>query len=133
MFNNKVIYVSSEEAEKISTSLSETIYTVHMDGKSICSEGDYLRQAWVKFKFPYPDEEPGWDNYIDRIRDLSWIEADGFALFVHDFSMFMNDSIESKTLFVASFVGFILPFWEDEVTKVFAEGKAKPFNVYLVD
>jgi hypothetical protein len=38
-----------------------------------------------------------------------------------------------KADFIDHFKDFILPFWEDEVTRVFVGGKAKSFNVYLVD
>ena len=133
LIKNNISYISQLEAETIKKSLSKDVFVVEMDGERIQSSEDYLELAWLAFKFPYPDEEPSWDGYNDWISDLTWIDADGFALFIHNFTKFMKKDYREKAAFVEHFRDFILPFWEDEVTKVFVGGKAKPFNVYLVE
>ena len=133
MIKNRIHYVSRSEAAAVKKSLDQSIFVVELNGKEIQSDDNYLRWVWEAFKFPYPDEKPSWSGYDDWIRDMNWIDADGFALFIYNFAKFMKKDERSKTAFVAHFQDFILPFWEDEVTWVFVGGKAKLFNVYLVE
>jgi isocitrate dehydrogenase kinase/phosphatase len=67
---------------------------------------------------------------INNSIKLDWLNACGYALFVYDFPHFLRNDRDSKDFFIKHFQDFILPFWEDEVTRVLVDGKAKSFNVY---
>jgi len=133
MIKNCIHYVSRSEAKTIKESLDQSIFIAEVDGRIIRSDEEYLRWAWVAFKFPYPNEKPNWPGYNDWIQDLDWLNADGYALFVYHFSQFMRNDNENKEYFIKHLRDYTLPFWEDEVTRVVVDGKAKFFNVYLIE
>jgi hypothetical protein len=132
MIKNSISFVTRQEAETIKTSINASIFVAEIEGKKIKTEEDYFREVWLAFDFP-PALRPSWAGHDDWIRDLDWLNADGYLFFVYDFPQFLRNDHDSKAFFAKHFQDFILPFWEDEVTRVVVGGKAKSFNVYLVE
>jgi predicted SnoaL-like aldol condensation-catalyzing enzyme len=109
----------------------DSLYIAEINGNDIQNLQDYLNTINELFKFPIPTR--GLDGYLDWMRDLDWLHKEGYVLIINYFSFFLKDDPSLKSKIVSTFVDTILPFWQDEVTKVVVEGKAKSFIVYLVD
>jgi len=129
---NKVYYVSQKEMADLRKTLQrdDSLYIADINGNAIQSLQDYLNTVNELFKFPIPTR--GLDGYLDWIRDLDWLMKDGYALIINDFSKFINKDFHMKNRIVEDFEKVVLPWWQEEVEKCVVEGKAKPFNVYLV-
>ena len=67
------------------------------------------------------------------MRDLDWLNADGYVFIIKNFENFMENDISKKEKIMYYFEDEILPWWEEEVERCVLGGKAKPFNLYLVD
>jgi hypothetical protein len=130
---NKIYYVSQKEMVNLRETLhkDESLYSAEINGSAIQSLQDYLNTVNELFKFPIPAR--GLDGYLDWIRDLDWLRKDGYVLIINDFSKFINKDLHIKNKIVEDFEKIVLPWWQEEVEKYVVEGKAKPFNVYLVD
>jgi hypothetical protein len=130
---NKVYYVSQKEMVELREALrkDDSLYIADINGSDIQSLQDYLNTVNAIFKFPIPAR--GLDGYFDWIRDLDWLMKDGYVLIINDFSKFIKNDLQMKNKIVEDFEKVVLPWWQEEVEKCVVEGKAKPFNVYLVD
>lgn len=130
---NKVYYVTQKEMDGIKETIQkdDSLYVANINGSTIKSLQEYLKIVNELFKFPIPTR--GLDGYLDWIRDLDWLMKDGYVLIINDFSKFLNDDLQLKNKIVDDFKKVVLPWWQEEVEKCVVEGKAKPFNVYLVD
>ena len=73
------------------------------------------------------------DGYLDWITDLSWLNANGYALIINNFDIFMSGDLRKKEIIIESFEKNVLPWWQSQVEQYQVGGKAKPFNVYVVD
>jgi len=112
-------------------SSNDSLYIADIKGNDIQNIQDYLNTVNELFKFPIPTR--GFDGYLDWMRDLNWLNMEGYVLIINNFSIFLKDDSKLKKQIISDFVDVILPFWQDEVKEVVVGGKAKPFIVYLVD
>lgn len=103
-----------------------------IDGRNIQTKEEYLKIISIEFKFPiYPNLT--WDGYLDWIQDLEWLKSEGYILIIKNFKSLCNKERGVKELIINQFENAILPYWEDEVVHCVVGGKAKSFNVYLID
>ena len=77
MHDNKIYYISEEEAQKKIKELKqrEDIYSVVLDGSKIKNWDDYIRIITKEFRFP-TFEKRNLDGYLDYFTDLMWIDKD---------------------------------------------------------
>lgn len=131
--NNSVLKITDKEAEGIKNRLysMDKYFVLELDGADIQSWNDYISVIQSGFQFPTPCFDSV-DRYLDLMRDLSWLDKEGFALFINNFDLFLKEDLELGEEIIGDFAEVILPFWQDEVKEVVVEGKAKPFMVYLV-
>ena len=127
---NQIYQITNKEIEKIKMDCLET-YIVNIDGGKILNLSQFLNTMTEKFKFPIPSKSL--DSYLDWIRDLSWIDSQEFMLIIRNFSLFLKDDLTTKNEIIDDFKEIILPWWETEVEQCVVGGKAKPFNIYLID
>ena len=127
---NQIYQITNKEIEKIKMDCLET-YIVDIDGGKILNLSQFLDIMTEKFKFPIPSKSL--DSYLDWIRDLSWIDAQEFVLIIRNFKLFLKNEPERKKTVLETFREYILPWWETEVEQCVVGGKAKPFNIYLID
>ena len=123
---------------------------VELQGKELETWQQYAVEIGRKLSFPAmyqeSEKEHVFEAYDDWITDLSWFEGvEEFAIIIYDYRLFLwrekgnvrqgtyGSYILDKNLVVRSFVDSVLPWWDGDVEKYCVGGKAKPFNVYLVD
>jgi len=130
---NKVYYVSQKEMAELREEFQkdELLYIADINGCVIQNLQDYLITMNEIFKFPIPARSL--DGYFDWIRDLDWLMKEGYVLIINNFSKFIENDLQMKNKIVEDLEKIVLPWWQEEVEKCVVEGKAKPFNVYLVD
>ena len=134
---NKLYYVANGQKETIINSIkeNENIFIAEINGLNIKTSSEYLEIIRKVFNFPKPLEnyKLNYDGYLDWIRDLSWIDTQEFVLIIRNFSLFLKDDLTTKNEIIDDFKEIILPWWETEVEQCVVGGKAKPFNIYLID
>lgn len=130
---NSVFKVNSDEADRLRRELNTNnrLHVVELDGRNIESWNDYISEIQAKFTFPTRCNDSV-DRYLDWIRDLDWLGKDGYVLIINYFDQFVRSNPNLRQEIISEFEQTVLPFWEDEVTRVVVGGKAKPFTVYLV-
>ena len=123
---------------------------VELQGKELETWQQYAVEIGRKLNFPAMHQESeseySPDVYLDWIRDLLWFEeVEEFAIIIYDYAQFLRREKGNirqgaysaytldKDMVVCSFVDAVLPWWDGDVEKYCVGGKAKPFNVYLVD
>ncbi|MCL1858087.1 MAG: barstar family protein [Oscillospiraceae bacterium] len=109
----------------------KNLFVAEIDGREIKNEQDYFNKISDICNFPTISKSFGSHN--DWIGDLDWLEKDSYAIIIYNYNEFIKDDLKAKNHIIENFIDFVLPWWETEVIKCVAEGKAKPFNVYLVD
>lgn len=133
MINNRVEEINEKQLhiikEKVMTNTK--ILFVELDGKDMYSWDDYITAIQEKFHFPSSCND-NMDQYLDWIRDLSWLKEEEYIIVIHHFESFLQNNKELKDEIMSDYKDTILPFWEEEVLQVVAEGKAKSFIVYVV-
>jgi len=134
MLQNKIHHVDAIEASKIIQEAwsSTSLHLVELQGKEIQSWVDYISRIENAFKFPTKCEDI-MDRYFDWIRDLEWLGKDGYVLIIHDFKSFLKLDLPLKKMIIDDYAEIILPWWQEDVEKYVGNGKAKPFNIYLID
>ncbi|MDR1184841.1 MAG: barstar family protein [Coriobacteriales bacterium] len=129
---NQIRRVSRQQYEKIVAEVRGTsIFVGELEGKEIHDLDDFLDMVWVVFQFPVGYKSP--DGYLDWIRDLSWLGAEGYIFVILNFESFMDQSLHDREKLLGTFESMVIPWWSEDVEKYQVEGKAKPFNVYFVD
>lgn len=130
---NKIYYISLKEMADIKKTLEEdpSLYVAEMNGRNIQQLQNFLDAISEKFHFPFPSRSL--DSYNDWMRDLDWINKDGYALIIYNYKDFLNQDLSSRKAVINGFNKLILPWWKGEVEQCIVDGKAKPFNVYLID
>ncbi len=131
--NNKIHYVSLEAMLDIKNHIEQdnSLFIAEINGVDIPQIQDYLALMSTLFQFPIPSR--GLDGYNDWMRDLEWINKDGYVLVINNYKDFLHQDIQSKKAVINGFTNTILPFWEEEVKHVVVGGEMKRFTVYLVD
>ena len=144
MIQNKIHYVSIEEAAKIAQETRNTpgLHLAEIQGETIQSWEDYIEKIEDVFKFPTKCGDY-MDRYYDWITDLSWIwEPDfsnegGCVLIIYNYKHFLEQDQVLKKKIMDGLSDEVLPWWqgdvENSVVNCVVGGKAKPFNIYLVD
>jgi hypothetical protein len=130
---HKIEIVLSNEIEDIKQVVKEdsSLFLAEINKNSeIQYKQEYLSKMTQIFQFPIPSKEL--DGHNDWMRDLDWLNKDGYVLIIHNFRTFLNMEPKAKDVIIANFVDLILPFWKDEVSRVVVEGKPKTFIIYLV-
>lgn len=130
---NNIYSVSSKEMVEIKKKLEsdKKLFLAEINGENAQKLQDYLDIISKLFQFPIPAR--GLDGYNDWMRDLEWLDKDGYVLVIHNFEDFLCQDVLKKSLVINGFSNTILPFWEEEVKHVVADGQPKPFIIYLVD
>lgn len=96
---------------------------------------DYLDVMKDLFQFPFRNEmsyKLSLDGYYDWMRDLDWLDKDGYVLVIYNYNDFLNKDLEAKRKVIYGLIDTILPFWKEEVLRTVVEGIAKTIIVYLV-
>ena len=130
---NKIYHVSHADFKKIKEGFAEdeTLFVAEIDGREIKNLQDYFNK--ISYICDFPTISKSFGSYGDWLGDLDWLGKDGYAVIIYNYSEFMKNDLQSKNHVIESFNDLILPWWETEVEKCVVAGKAKPFNVYLVD
>jgi len=125
--------ISAEESKTLINIENEAnTFIAEIDGALIQTLSMYLTEVWNAFHFP----KTGYVNYnayLDWIRDLRWLESDAYVLVIHNYHELISDSPKEREVVLASLENIVLPWWNGEVERCVVGGKAKPFNVYLVE
>lgn len=134
MHDNKIYYISEEEAQKKIKELKqrEDIYSVVLDGSKIKNWDDYIRIITKEFRFP-TFEKRNLDGYLDYFTDLMWIDKDAYALFILSYDKFLNQNLTDKEWIMKRFLDHILFWWSEDVEVHCMGGESKEFNIYLVN
>jgi len=134
VIKNKIYHITAADADRIvqETNSSTNLHLVELQGEEIQSWEDYIVEIESAFKFPTSCIN-NMNGYNDWIRDLSWLGKDGYVLIIHNFKDFLNQDLMLKYIVLGRYADLILPWWEKDVERCVVEGKAKSFNVYLVD
>ncbi|WP_438349574.1 barstar family protein [Paenibacillus sp. FA6] len=130
---NKIHYVSFNEMIDIKKMIENdnSLYIAEIDSSDVQQLPDFLTTMSSVFQFPFPSRSI--DSYNDWMRDLDWLNKDGYVLFIYSYKDFLSQDLLSQKAVIDGFSSVILPFWQEEVTEVVVEGKAKPFIIYLVE
>ncbi len=130
---NKIYRITNKELSLVRKQLEKEVnwWVGEIDGELIEDWNDYVQTISKVMQFPMPCKV--FEGYIDWITDLDWLEADGYVLIIRNFESFMSKDLEKKKIVVEAFEEDIFPWWAGDVEKYVVGGKAKPFNVYLVD
>ena len=136
--SNELHYITNNQKEVLEhlKQNNKSIYVAELNGTDINTAADYLKAIDKAFKFPNltsANYKLNFDGYLDWIRDLSWLKADGYALIINHFADFMKNDIKNKKEIIEDFKQIIFPWWDGEVEHCMVGGKAKPFNVYLLE
>ena len=134
MIENRVYTLCSDDIKELIHDASNSISThlVEIYGKEILTWKDYIEIIEKAFRFPTQCTN-NFDGYYDWMRDLDWLGKDHYVLVVHDFSHFLEQDQALKKEIIYGFNEVILPWWQEEVERCVVDGKAKSFNIYLVD
>lgn len=130
---NEARRISGEECGRLLASIDHSsTFVVVIEGSRYRDWEGFADDIAEIFDFPMRDQRNP-DAFLDWIRDLDWLNKDAYALFILDFPRFMEDNPRDKKWTVGLFTSWILPFWERGVEQCVVEGRAKPFDLYLVD
>jgi len=108
------------------------IFFAEIDGEDINQLDEYLEAVWRVFEFP-EEVHMSYNAYLDWICDLSWLDSNGYVFAILNADSLIAQCPKDRKMILRSLEGIVIPWWEGEVERHVVEGKAKPFNVYLVD
>jgi len=131
---NMIYKVETKQSKIIQKELEmdKNIYVVTINGRNLQNWNSFLDKMIDEFKLPMK-EHKNVNAYLDWMRDLEWLDKEGYALFIKNYKDFMQGNLDIKKDIIDDFENYILPFWESEVEQVVVGGKAKKFNIYLVE
>ena len=134
MIVNKIYHINTEEVERILQKAyqDKSMHLIEIQGNHVQSWNDYIINIEEKMKFPTSCID-SIDRYLDWIRDLSWLNKDGHIIVIYDYATFLLKDPQMKEIIMTSFQDSVLPFWQKDVEHCVVGGRAKLFNVYLVD
>lgn len=131
---NEIYNITAKELTSIKQQLcnQKGVWVAEIDGSKVPTWKDYAREVEKAFCFPTPCDR-SMDVYLDWMTDLSWLNSQGYILIIKNVETLMRDDPEKREKTLRFFKEDILPFWQFGVAQYVVEGKAKTFNVYLVD
>ena len=132
--DNKISQIMENQLLQLKKQFSEdkSIWVAEIDGNNIKDWASYAHAIEKAMQFPTPCDK-SYDVYLDWIRDLMWLKSSAFVLIIQHYNSFMAEDTSMKAEIIDDFKEIILPWWGSEVEQHVVNGKAKPFNVYLVD
>ena len=131
---NQIFYVAKEEIELLKKRLATAsdTYVMELDGKSIQTEAEYVREMDIQLKVPYgfpPDMVLSW--YYDDITRCIWIEESHIVLIIRSFESMLKDYPKVKSNIIDDFNEITLPWWGGDIVGHLVGGSPKEFLVYL--
>ena len=132
LINNKICEVTPEEVDDIIKHKEQdtNVGIVTLDGKQIRTVGDFIAQ--MEQKFSLPDCDGNMNCFFDWIRDITFLNKDEYIVIIYNHEEICRCDRTKGDEIIRLFRKTILPWWEGDVENCVMEGKAKPFNVYLV-
>lgn len=130
---NNIINVSSNEMTDIMKTIENdsSLFIAQINCNYVQDLQEYLNKMSEVFHFPFPSRSI--DSYNDWMRDLDWLNKDGYVLVFYNFKEFLCKDLISRKAIIDGFSNVILPFWQEEVIETVVEGESKLFTVYLVE
>lgn len=133
-FENKIIKIPYNQIEELEKELKiRNIFVVKIDGNDVKTAENYLSLMDKKFDFystEWPTAPDNFNGHNDWMRDLTWIDANGYAIIVYNFKEFLRNDPKNKEWFLNIFENLILPYWAGGSESLYY---TKEFNLYLVD
>lgn len=131
---NKIWCVNKKEFENlcIQWENDEKLFIAVLDGDLVQNWNQYLDKMYELFQMPN-DSKKGVATYLDWMRDLEWLQCEGYILVINNYKKFIGTNTELKKSIIKDFEEYILPFWEEEVVNCVVGGYPKLFNVFLVE
>jgi len=137
MIQNTIYHVDTPKATKIAQEASNSaeLLLLELHGNEIQTWEDYINALNKAIHFPTSclNSTYGVNRYHDWMRDLDWLGKDGYVLIIYDYKSFLEQNLSLKEEIMEDFTDLILPWWQEEVVNCVIDGKAKSFNIYLVD
>ena len=132
---NRIVYVNEQEADAVKAEAlqKENAFFAELDGRSIQTEADYVREMELVMNCPYEKSDMylklGW--YHDWICELLWLGEKDVVLLLRGYDFMLRNNEKTKKRIVEDFEEITLPWWEGEVIGHMVGGKPRSFMVYL--
>ena len=132
---NRIVYVNEQEADAVKAEAlqKENVFFAELDGRSIQTEADYVREMELVMNCPYEKSDMylklGW--YHDWICELLWLGEKDVVLLLRGYDFMLRNNEKTKKRIVEDFEEITLPWWEGEVIGHMVGGKPRSFMGYL--
>ena len=132
---NRIVYVNKQEADAVKAEAmqKENVFFAELDGCSIQTEADYVREMEIVLDCPYEKSDEylklGW--YFDWICELLWLGKKDVVILIRSYDCMLSDDEKTKRHIIEDFEERTLPWWEGEVTGHMVGGRPRGFMVYL--
>ena len=132
---NRIVYVNEQEADAVKAEAlqKENVFFAELDGRSIQTEADYVREMELVMNCPYEKSDMylklGW--YHDWICELLLLGEKDVVLLLRGYDFMLRNNEKTKKRIVEDFEEITLPWWEGEVIGHMVGGKPRSFMVYL--
>lgn len=127
---NKIYYISEKELPAAKQN-DGRIKRVFVDLKQVHSYNAFIEILAKELAFPTPLEGIH-ARYMDWMRDLLWLDYEGYEIYLYNIDAFAHQSHQSAYQLYKDFEEYILPFWEYQVPFCVVDGRPKPFSLYIV-
>lgn len=129
---NELIVYSTESAEKYKAIKADPILLhFSVDGSNCPDRKSFFENVGREMNFPTPVGSK-FSAFSDWMTNLSWLPDErGICLEITEFEMVLKEEPRWKQTLMDVFREDILPFWEDEVTRVMVGGKRRQFYILL--
>ena len=124
---NKIHYITKLELQDL---LPFSGFVAIFDGNQIQNKEELFR--FLEKTVGLPDAN-NWSSITDWLTDLSWLKAEEYTFIFENYDGFLKDDLMSKDLFLEILEEDVLPWWESDVENHVVGGKAKSFQVYIVE
>jgi len=106
-------------------------YLAEIDGVDIVTPGDFFDAMWKVFQMP--GKYVNWPACFDWLRDLSWIDTEGFILIIYNHKNLLYFDPRSQKFAFDFLTNDVLQWWQHDIVNCVVEGEPKPFNVFFVE
>ena len=129
MILNKMLYITESEAKKIILSNEkQKTHLAIIDFINVKSWSDFVIVLGDIYQLPIRNE--GYDGTRDWMEDLDWLPYGEYVAILYNLSSIQDKNLKENNL---SLFKLVIQWWEKDVEQFCVGGKAKPFNVYLVN